>query len=319
MVANAFCVVILGVARGMIQFQKNNSMLNTLFAYITWDPNPVLFELGFIKIHIYSLCWIIAFVVGWYMMSNIFKKENQNKEHLDPLFLYVFVGCILGARLGEFLFYDPAAFIERPLEVLLPITYSPGSSFLGLSDYEFVGFQGLASHGAALGTIIAMYFFSRKYLKRNILWILDRLAVVVPIGGAAVRVGNFYNSEIVGKASDLPWAVKFIQQSASYGNIIPRHPAQLYEAIGYVILGVIMWILYLKEDYRKRLGALFGVFLFGLFLIRFVVEFFKEDQGKEALAEALNIGLNNGQLLSIPFMLIGIYVFMSSNKRIYKA
>ncbi|WP_068597429.1 prolipoprotein diacylglyceryl transferase [Vaginella massiliensis] len=292
-------------------------MINTIFNFITWDPNPILFELGFIKIHIYSLCWIIAFVVGWYLMSTIYKRENENNNQLDPLFLYVFVGCILGARLGEFLFYDPKAFVERPLEVLLPIAKSPGSTFLGLDGYEFVGFQGLASHGAALGIIIAMYFFSRKYLKRSILWILDRIAVVVPLGGAAVRVGNFYNSEIVGKASDLPWAVKFVQQSASYGNIVPRHPAQLYEAIGYVILAIVMWILYSKEENRKRLGNLLGVFLFCLFFIRFVVEFFKEDQGKEAVAEALNVGLNNGQLLSIPFMLIGVYLYISSKQRIF--
>ncbi len=289
-----------------------------LLSFITWDPSPYLVDLGFLKIHYYSLCWILAFVIGWYMMAKIFRQENEKKELLDPLFLYVFVGCILGARLGEFIFYDPKAFIERPIEVLLPVAYSPGHTAFGfLQDYEFVGFQGLASHGAALGVILSAYFFSRKYLKRNTLWILDRIAVVVPLGGAAVRVGNFMNSEIVGKPSDLPWAVKFLAQSSSYGEIVPRHPAQLYEALGYVILAFIMWTLYQKPQYRKQMGALLGVFLFFLFLIRFIVEFFKENQGKEAVAEALNIGLNNGQILSIPFMLIGLYLFVSSKNRIF--
>ncbi|SUP52115.1 Prolipoprotein diacylglyceryl transferase [Weeksella virosa] len=149
------------------------------------------------------------------------------------------------------------------------------------------------------------------------MWILDRIAVVVPLGGAAVRFGNFMNSEIVGKPSDLPWAVKFLAQSSSYGEVVPRHPAQLYEALGYIILGFIMWTLYQKIQYRKQMGALLGVFLFFLFLIRFIVEFFKENQGKEAVAETINVGLNNGQILSIPFMLIGLYLFISSKNRIF--
>lgn len=286
----------------------------SLFAYIDWQPSPYLFEIGSFKIHIYSLCWIIAFVVGWYLMANIFKKENNKKEWLDPLFLYIFVGAIGGARLGEYLFYDPSAFIERPLEVFLPIAHSPGETAFGfINDYEFVGFSGLASHGAAIGVIIAAVIFSKKYTKRNVLWLLDRIATVVPFGGAAVRIGNFYNSEIVGKGSDLPWAVKFHNQSSGYGEIIPRHPAQLYEALGYFILGFVMLFVYNKK--KNDLGALFGIFLFFLFLIRFVVEFFKEDQGNEAVAEALSIGLNNGQILSIPFMIIGVYFYISSKNR----
>ncbi len=153
-------------------------------------------------------------------------------------------------------------------------------------------------------------------MKRNVLWLLDRIAVVVPFGGAAVSIGNFYNSEIVGKASELPWAVKFHQQSLGYGEIIPRHPAQIYEAIGYIILGFVMLYFYNKTDKKNYLGALLGIFLFFLFLIRFVVEFFKENQGEEAVAETLNMGLNNGQILSIPFMLIGLYLFISSKNRI---
>jgi len=287
-----------------------------LIAYINWQPSPYLFEIGSFKIHIYSLCWIIAFVVGWYLMANIFKNENEKKEWLDPLFLYIFIGAIGGARLGEYLFYDPSAFIERPIEVFLPVAYSPGNTAFGiLKNYEFVGFSGLASHGAAIGVIIAAIIFSKKYTKRNVLWLLDRIATVVPFGGAAVRIGNFYNSEIVGTGTDLPWAVKFLNQSSGYGEIIPRHPAQLYEAFGYIILGFIMLFMYYKTDKKNYQGALFGVFLFFLFLIRFIVEFFKENQGTEAVADVLNIGLNNGQILSIPFMILGIYFYISSKNK----
>ena len=287
----------------------------SLLAYIDWQPSPYLFEIGSFKVHIYSLCWIIAFVVGWYLMANIFKKENENKQWLDPLFLYIFIGAIGGARLGEYLFYDPSAFIERPIEVFLPIAYSPGETAFGIiKDYEFVGFSGLASHGAALGVIISAFLFSKKYTKRSVLWLLDRIATVVPFGGAAVRIGNFYNSEIVGTESDLPWAVKFHNQSAGYGEIVARHPAQLYEAFGYFILGFVMLYVYNYTSKKNDKGALFGIFLFFLFLIRFVVEFFKENQGNEAVAETLNIGLNNGQILSIPFMIIGAYLFTKSNK-----
>ena len=192
-----------------------------LIAYINWQPSPYLFELGSFKVHIYSLCWIVAFIIGWYLMANIFKKENEKKEWLDPLFLYIFIGAIGGARLGEYLFYDPAAFFERPIEVFLPVAKAPGETTLFgiLKNYEFVGFSGLASHGAALGVIIAAILFSKKYTKRSVLWLLDRIATVVPFGGAAVRIGNFYNSEIVGKGTDLPWAVKFVPASTYFQSL----------------------------------------------------------------------------------------------------
>src|SRR5690606_37332978 len=171
-------------------------MIKTI-GYITYGGSEGI-DLGFLTLHYYSLMWILAFVVGWFLMSKIFKIDGVSKDLLDPLFLYTFVGAIAGARLGEYLFYDPAAFIERPLEVFLPIMYSPGDSWLFLQDYKFVGFMGLASHGATLGLLIAMYLFSRKHLPgKSMLWMVDRLAVVVPIGGAFVRFGNFITSEIV--------------------------------------------------------------------------------------------------------------------------
>lgn len=287
-----------------------------LMGYFTYGGSEGI-DLGFLTLHYYSLMWIVAFVLGWFIMAKIFKIDGASKELLDPLFLYTFVGAIAGARLGEYVFYDPMAFIERPLEVFLPIIYSPGDSWLFLQDYKFVGFMGLASHGAAVGLLIAMYLFTRKHLKgKSMLWIVDRLAIVVPIGGAFIRVGNFINSEIVGKPTDVAWAVLFQNQSPDYGPIVPRHPAQLYEAIAYVILFGIMWYIYRYTKKKYQTGFLFGFFFMSLWLIRFTVEFFKEDQGVEWVADTLGMSLNNGQVLSIPLIILGIIILATSKNRI---
>ena len=290
--------------------------MTELFAYITYGGSGGI-DLGFMTIHFYSLMWILAFVVGWFIMARIFKIDGVSKDLLDPLFFYTFIGAIAGARLGEYLFYDPAAFIQRPLEVFLPVVKSPGDSWLFLDGYRFVGFMGLASHGATLGLLIAMYLYARKYLEgRSMLWMVDRLAIVVAIGGAFVRVGNFINSEIVGKPSYAPWAVLFERQSEEYGPVVPRHPAQLYEAGAYILLFLIMWYLYRYTKKKYQTGCLFGFFFVCLWLIRFIVEFFKEDQGVEWVADTLNLNLNNGQLLSIPFIILGLIILITSKNRI---
>lgn len=297
-------------------------MIDTLL-YITWNADPVMVDFGFLKIHYYSICWILAFVMGWYVMKNIFSTDKVDIKLLDPLFLYSFLGVIIGARLGE-LFYNFDTYLHMPigqalLEVFLPVQKNPDSTaFFGLlKGYEFSGFRGLASHGATLGFLFSSYLFNRKYLKKNLFWLLDRVAITVPLGGAAIRLGNFINSEIVGKASDLPWAVKFMRQSDGYGEIIPRHPAQLYEAICYVIIFFIIWYIYKKTNKKYQMGYIFGLFFVLLWCVRFFIEFFKEDQGDEFVAQALNIGLNNGQILSIPFILFGLIVMMTSKNRTY--
>lgn len=295
-------------------------MTNYILSYITFNGSEGL-DLGFITLHFYSLMWIMAFVVGWYIMSKIFKIDHVSQELIDPLFFYTFFGAILGARLGEFLFYDPMAFIERPMEVFLPIQHSPGdTAFFGLLDnYKFVGFQGLASHGATVGLFISSYLFTRRFLhKKNLFWLLDRLCIPIAIGGAFVRLGNFVNSEIVGKPSDLPWAILFKRQSLSYGPIVPRHPAQLYEAICYLVLFVVLWFLYRKTDVKKYNGYILGLFFMALFSIRFVIEFFKENQGVEWVAQTLNLNLNNGQVLSIPFIIIGFIILIYSKRNIHE-
>jgi prolipoprotein diacylglyceryl transferase len=251
--------------------------------------------------------YVIAFGLGYYLMDLIFKKDNEDRKLLDPLFLYMFLAVIIGARLGHVLFYQGELFVQDPLAVFLPIRTHP--------YFEFTGFSGLASHGAAIGILISLYLFTRKYLKRNILWILDRIVIPVAVGGMFIRLGNFFNSEILGKPSDFPWAVLFVQQDTKeYGDMIPRHPAQLYEALGYLLLFISLIYIYFKTNKKEYLGWIFGYFLVILFGIRVAVEFFKEPQGEEYINW---FGLNTGQWLSIPFILAGIYILVTAGNRIY--
>lgn len=297
--------------------------MKNLFLFINWNMDPVMIDFGPIQIHYYSLMWILAFVMGWYVMKKIMETDHVDIKLLDPLFLYAFLGVIVGARLGE-LFYNLDYYEGMPvgkalIEIFLPVQQNPEASTLFglLKGYEFSGFRGLASHGATIGFLISSYLFNRKYLKKNLLWLLDRVAITVPLGGAAIRVGNFFNSEIVGKPSELPWAVNFINQSSGYGEVVPRHPSQLYEAVCYIIIFFVIWYIYRKTQLKYRQGYIFGLFFILLWITRFIIEFFKEDQGDEFVAQILRIGLNNGQILSIPFILIGVYVMITSKNRVY--
>ncbi|MGM5631746.1 prolipoprotein diacylglyceryl transferase [Apibacter raozihei] len=273
---------------------------------IIWDPSLGI-HIGSFTLRYYSLMYVIAFGLGFYLMDLIFKTDHEDKKLLDPLFLYMFVAVILGARLGHVLFYQKELFVQDPLAVFLPIRTQP--------NFEFTGFSGLASHGAAIGILISLYLFTRKYLKRNFLWILDRIVIPVAIGGMFIRFGNFFNSEILGKPSDLPWAVLFVQQdTGEYGGVVPRHPAQLYEAFGYLILFIMLLFIYFKTDKKKYLGWIFGFFLIILFGIRFMVEFFKEPQGEEYINW---LGLNTGQWLSVPFIIAGFIILATAKNRIY--
>lgn len=300
--------------------------MTNMFLFITWSLDPVMIDLGFLKIHYYSVCWIIAFVMGWYVMKHILETDKEDVKLLDPLFLYAFLGVIIGARLGE-LFYNLDSYQGMPfgqalIEVFLPVQRNPNASaFFGLLEgYEFSGFRGLASHGATIGFLITSFLFNRKYLKKNLFWLLDRVALTVPLGGAAIRVGNFINAEIVGTPSDLPWAVKFLNQSEGYGAIVPRHPSQLYEAICYIVIFFVIWHIYKKTNKKYLQGYIFGLFFILLWCVRFFIEFVKENQnqGGEFVAKTLEIGLNNGQILSLPFILLGIFVMVTAKNRIYK-
>ncbi|MDV7140834.1 prolipoprotein diacylglyceryl transferase [Maribacter sp. TH_r10] len=311
------------------------------FLGLIWNPNDTLFKIGFLQIKYYNLLWIIAFAVGWFIMKRIFSNEKKSVEQLDSLFIHTVLATMLGARLGHVFFYDWPYYKNHIAEILLPIRESAGSTLFGIiNGYEFTGFTGLASHGAAIGVIIGMYLYTRKFPEFKLLWILDRLVIPVSIGAFFVRLGNFFNSEINGKVTDesFIFATKFIRDSddmhpqkamavtkektvnaaydaiahkaefAEYLNQIPyRHPAQLYEGVCYIFLFILLYFLYWKTDKKDKLGYLFGLFLVILWTIRFFVEFVKKSQG--GFEETLGL-LSTGQWLSIPFIIIGLYFML---------
>lgn len=308
------------------------------FLGFTWNPDDTLFKLGVLQIKYYNLLWIIAFAVGWYLMKRIFEREEKSREQLDSLFVYTVLATMLGARLGHVFFYDWDYYKSHLLEILLPIRERVGSSLFGLiNGYEFTGFTGLASHGAAIGVIVGMYLFTRKYSEFKLLWILDRIVIPVALGAFLVRLGNFFNSEINGRITDASFflATKFVRDSddmpagkamaitgekspndayhalednpafAEALEAIPfRHPAQLYEGVLYIGVFAMLYYLYWKTDKGNQPGYLFGLFLVLLWTIRFFVEYVKKSQG--GFEESLGL-LSTGQWLSIPFIILGLY------------
>lgn len=261
-----------------------------LFNAIVWNPSEGL-DLGFFTLHYYSLMFLIAFGLGWYIMKSIYVKEGIDIEKLDSLFIYTVLATLIGARLGHVIFYDWDYFQHNLLEIFLPVKFRP--------EFEFTGFRGLASHGAAIGIIIAMYLYRKKVLDKPVLWILDRIVIPVASGAIFIRIGNFLNSEIIGKPTNSDYGVIF----QKLGETFPRHPAQLYESFSYLIIFIILWFVYWKTDKKFRLGYIFGLFLVLLWTVRFFVEFLKEPQSEGEIV----MGLNTGQWLSIPFILAGLY------------
>ena len=271
------------------------------FLQIVWEPASDGIRLfGDFKIHYYSLMWMIAFIFGLQIMKKIYKNEGESESKMDSLFMYSVLGIMIGARLGHVIFYQSELFREDFFSVFLPFKFSGG--------FEFTGFRGLASHGAAIGMIISMYIYNKKILKKSVLWILDRVVIPCALGAIFIRIGNFFNSEMIGKpaSEDLPWAIIFKDMDS-----IPRHPGQLYEAFGYIFVFLILFLLYWKTNKRQQEGFLFGLFLLLLMAVRVFVEQFKIAQvdGREDWI----FGLNTGQVLSIPFILIGLY-FMFYHK-----
>lgn len=267
-----------------------------------WDPSTGI-HLGPVTLHFYSLMFIFAFGIGYFLMTKMFTIDHVNPKYVEPFFTWTLIGTILGARLGHVIFYQPELFKEDFWSVFLPISTKNG--------IKFTGFAGLASHGATLAVIATTLYYSYKIIVKNPLWVFDRLGIVVAIGGAFVRMGNFFNSEIIGKPVDQnsPFALLFPQQSSEYGLTVTRYPTQLFEAAGYVTLFVILWVLYRRTDKKYQQGWLFGLFFFLLWAIRFFVEFLKMPQGDEVISFA---GLNTGQILSIPFMIAGLVIMLYS-------
>lgn len=262
--------------------------------FVNWDISPIIFSIGSFGIRWYSLLFTLGFITAYFLLSKMFKKEGVSIDILDSFTVYMFLSLLIGLRLGHCLFYEPDYYLHRPLEIILPFNLDTG---------QFTGYQGLASHGGAIGILIGIYLFCRK-TKVNWIWILDRLVIVIPLVGACVRVGNLMNSEIYGVETALPWGFVYLRN----GEIVPKHPTQLYEALSYLLIFISLMIYYYKSNAKPRSGNVFGIFLVALFGIRFLIEFIKEDQvGFED-----GMILNMGQLLSVPFILAGIcFIYLS--------
>jgi len=253
-----------------------------LLNYITWDVNPVMVSLFGITIRWYGILFAASFYLGYQIMSRIFKKEGISNKELDRLATYMIIGTLIGARLGHCLIYEPSYYLSHPLEIL----------------YVWQG--GLASHGAAIGIIIAIYLYSRKKIV-SFIWVIDRIVIVVALSGFMIRLGNLMNSEVYGIPSTLPWAFSFMRTDG-----IPRHPTQLYEAFSYLIIFFILLFYYYKKNGNPRSGTLFGMFLTLIFTMRFFIEFIKEPQ----VEFEQNMILNLGQSLSIPFIILGVLLWI---------
>jgi phosphatidylglycerol---prolipoprotein diacylglyceryl transferase len=284
-----------------------------MIAFIEWNVKPQIVDLGFIELRWYSLLFLLGFVASYYILTKVFKKEGIPIELLDKLTIYMVVCTIIGARVGHCLFYEPEIYFRHPLKIILPFEGTIGK------DFHFTGYQGLASHGGTLGIIIGMYFYARN-VKKPYLWVLDRLGIVGALAGFFIRMGNLFNSEIYGHPTSMPWGFKFMRE-ALYGTpvdqIVPKHPTQIYEALCYLIIFGILITIYYKKYPKINQGFLIGLFLILLFSVRFFIEFFKENQ----VDFEKTLPINMGQILSIPFILAGIYLVYRSfkNPQVFKS
>ncbi len=262
-------------------FLEPLSMSVATLAQITWDVSPEVFRLGPLPIRWYSLGWLLAFGVGFYLVRWMYRREEKPEKDLESVLLYMILGAIIGARLGHCLFYRPDYYLANPIEIIA----------------FWKGFRGLASHGGALGILVSLYVYSRKHPDQPYLWLLDRVAAPTALGGFFIRMGNLMNSEILGLPSDVPWAMVFTRVDA-----LPRHPAQLYEALSYLLIFFLLFSVYRRRGPTLRPGMLIGMFFATVFGARFLIEFLKE---RHAAFEA-GLPLSMGQLLSIPIILLGL-------------
>jgi prolipoprotein diacylglyceryl transferase len=265
-----------------------------MISQIIWDIDPRIFS-GFEFLRWYGLCWAIGMILAYLVMLKIYKHEGLAQSDLDTLTLYIVLGAIIGARIGHILFYDPIYYLNNPIEIL-PIQIEP--------TFQYTGLAGLASHGGVFGALIVLYLYCKKH-KKDFLWTLDRLTIAGSLLGAFIRLGNLMNSEIIGLPTKVPWAFVF-----SRIDQIPRHPAQLYEAVCYLAISLILFHLWKSGKVQNQKGFQFGLGLTLIFSQRFLMEFLKENQ----VAFEENMLLNVGQILSLPLIVTGILIMLWSHK-----
>lgn len=269
--------------------------------YILWNPDVEAFHLFGFSVRWYSLCWLIGLVLAYFIVQRLYKQQKIKDEYFDPLFLYCFFGILLGARLGHCLFYQPEYYLtsfKHFVEMIVPIHFLPSGG------WKFVGYEGLASHGGTIGLIVALYLYYRR-TRLNLWQVLDNIAIATPITACFIRLGNLMNSEIIGKVTDVPWAFIFERVDK-----MPRHPGQLYEAIAYFLFFFVGLWFYRKRPQRVGTGFFFGLCLTLIFTFRFFIEYTKDIQVDFESGMLLNMG----QILSIPFIAIGIYCMCRKGK-----
>ncbi len=253
--------------------------------YFIWNVDPVLFSAGPLTIRWYGLCFAAAFCAGFVVMDGVFRREGKNRGDLDPLMLHMAVGTVLGARIGHCLFYDPVYYLSDPLRILR------------------IWEGGLASHGGALGILLALYLYARKRPDQGYLWLLDRISLPAALGGCFIRVGNLFNSEILGVPGHVPWAVVFSRVDG-----LPRHPVQLYESLSYLLIFIFLSGKYLHMKVVPP-GYIAARFLIGVFSARFFLEFFKET----IAVYGAGLPLGVGQILSVPMVIAGTVLLFRVN------
>ncbi len=252
--------------------------------HFVWDPNPVLLDLGPLQLRWYGLLFTAGFIIGYYLMAWMYRRENRDVKQLDRLLIYMFIGAVVGARLGHILFYEPGYYFSNPIEILK------------------IWKGGLASHGGTVGMLLACYFFL-KHTRDPYLYFLDRLSIPIALGSMSIRLGNFFNSEILGKLTDSPFGIIFKQVSNQ-----PQHPAQLYEAGAYLFTFLLLLFLYKRYAGRLANGFMIGTMFVSIFGFRFLIEFVKQEQADYTLGVALNVG----HILSIPFIILGLgFIYIS--------
>ena len=267
--------------------------------FIHWNPDIFLFHIGSFGVRWYSLCWAIGLISVYLLEHKLFREQRIPEEKFDPLVYYCFFGILIGARLGHCLFYEPEYYLSHLLEMLLPMKQDV------MGGWHLTGYEGLASHGGTLGLMIALCLYVR-HSGLKLLTVLDNIAIVTPVCACAIRMGNLMNSEIIGKVTDVPWAFIFERV-----DMLPRHPGQLYEALCYAAFFGIHWFFYRRQPQKVGTGFFFGLCLTLIFTARIFIEYTKENQVDFENGMLFNMG----QLLSVPFVLLGLWSMWRSRKQ----